>query len=376
MKKGDGKKRFVHEFAILAILVVSVGILFFYSSINFTGFAVFSEYENQTSCEAAGYTWEDITEQNTSCVQCETGCVQSYTETLCAEGCQQTCDVNATGCIVCETGCVQSYTETLCAEGCQQTCEEIVTGGQCVGDVCDAEHLSLCLDETACTGASGYWYDDACNAEEQCVPETCESLDACGSVDDECGGTLECGACDETTSSSDEETDNEEIRSTTIISTNPASTTSACVQDWQCGEWQECIEGTQVRVCTDINECGSEEGIPATSQACTVPIVETCEDGVQNQDETGVDCGGSTCNQCSILALMGNSIAGTGKFIFEGMFGNVTKSVISISVLVFIIAGAVFGFFFFKKKKNPLQLISGLFKFKNKKVDVSKLETY
>jgi len=366
MKKGDGKNRFVHEFAILFVSVISVGILFFYPSINFTGFSVIESITNEADCVAANYTWEELT--NETCTPTTT-CVN---ETADCEPCLTYQDINGT------QGDCTSWTQCLnevCTDG--EECVPVVIGGQCVGDVCDATHLELC-GETNCEG-NGYWYDDVCNAEEQCVPETCESLDACGSVDDECGGTLECEACDASGgnggSEEDEAKDNVEIPTTTIISTNSANE-NACSADWQCGDWQECIEGTQVRVCTDMNECGSEEGIPATSQVCVIEVLETCEDGLQNQDETGVDCGGSTCNQCSILALMGNSITGTGKFIFEEMFGNVTKSVISIAVLVLIIVGFVFGFFFFKKKKNPFQLISGLLKPQNKKVDVSKLETY
>ncbi len=32
--------------------------------------------------------------------------------------------------------------------------------------VCDVDNLELCLDETTCTDAEGYWYSDVCNVEE------------------------------------------------------------------------------------------------------------------------------------------------------------------------------------------------------------------
>ncbi len=32
---------------------------------------------------------------------------------------------------------------------------------------CDSDNLNLCLDETNCTNADGYWYNDVCNEEEQ-----------------------------------------------------------------------------------------------------------------------------------------------------------------------------------------------------------------
>lgn len=29
-------------------------------------------------------------------------------------------------------------------------------------------------------------------------------------------------------------------------------------------------------------------------------LVPTCSDGVQNQNETGIDCGGSNCSKCGL----------------------------------------------------------------------------
>jgi len=34
-------------------------------------------------------------------------------------------------------------------------------------DVCDSEHLDLCLDETNCTDAGGYWHDNVCIEETE-----------------------------------------------------------------------------------------------------------------------------------------------------------------------------------------------------------------
>ncbi|MEZ5045217.1 MAG: M43 family zinc metalloprotease [Saprospiraceae bacterium] len=43
---------------------------------------------------------------------------------------------------------------------------------------------------------------------------------------------------------------------------------------------------------------GSRESL-LTSNGCGTPVPATCEDGIQNGDETGVDCGGSNCAPCS-----------------------------------------------------------------------------
>ena len=34
-----------------------------------------------------------------------------------------------------------------------------------IEDVCDINHLDLCLDENSCNNVSGYWYDNICNAD-------------------------------------------------------------------------------------------------------------------------------------------------------------------------------------------------------------------
>jgi hypothetical protein len=43
-----------------------------------------------------------------------------------------------------------------------------------------------------------------------------------------------------------------------------------------CGDWTECIDGTQTRTCTDQNVCGISADKPAEEQTCTVmPAEET-----------------------------------------------------------------------------------------------------
>jgi hypothetical protein len=70
-----------------------------------------------------------------------------------------------------------------------------------------------------------------------------------------------------------------------------------CNPDWECTSWSECNSGTQTRTCTDANSCGKSTGKPTESQSCSVNT-PSCSDGIQNQDETGIDCGGSICSAC------------------------------------------------------------------------------
>jgi len=47
-----------------------------------------------------------------------------------------------------------------------------------------------------------------------------------------------------------------------------------------------------------MNDTGGPRASLLTSGACGAPTPPTCSDGIQNGDETGVDCGGSTCPAC------------------------------------------------------------------------------
>ncbi len=229
MEKGDTVK-----YLIIVLVFVGLAAIVLVLRPSPTGYAILEDYTNQSDCEIAGYTWEELTEENCTtildCVECEPDCVVEYTEVLCEEGCVESCVECEADCqedcdgipecvecepdcvescvdvIICEPDCVTEYTEVLCEEGCEESCEdcvEVIIGGQCVGEICDIDNLNLC-DDTNCTEAGGYWYDDICNEAEQCVPETdtefCSRLgDECGdlSAADNCGDsrTVDCGSC-------------------------------------------------------------------------------------------------------------------------------------------------------------------------------------
>lgn len=82
---------------------------------------------------------------------------------------------------------------------------------------------------------------------------------------------------------------------------------SYCSQKWTCGEWSKCYaNATQTRECIDINDCLNKSQIrntrlvknpmPPTTQSCD--YIAQCDDAVQNQDETDIDCGGEICIGC------------------------------------------------------------------------------
>ncbi|MCB0755005.1 MAG: S8 family serine peptidase [Flavobacteriales bacterium] len=57
-----------------------------------------------------------------------------------------------------------------------------------------------------------------------------------------------------------------------------------------------CQSGPIVPTCNDGIQNGDEEGIDCGGSSCQ-PCA-TCSDGIQNGDEEGVDCGGSSCSAC------------------------------------------------------------------------------
>ena len=73
-----------------------------------------------------------------------------------------------------------------------------------------------------------------------------------------------------------------------------------CVSNWTCTEWTACISDKKTRTCTDINDCQLEEpiyGKPSEEMLCQLSPTPTCTDGILNQNEENVDCGG-VCEPC------------------------------------------------------------------------------
>ena len=61
---------------------------------------------------------------------------------------------------------------------------------------------------------------------------------------------------------------------------------------------QFCVGGT-APTCTDGIQNGNETGVDCGGPDCAPCVIPpTCDDGIQNGDETGVDCGGPDCAPC------------------------------------------------------------------------------
>lgn len=76
----------------------------------------------------------------------------------------------------------------------------------------------------------------------------------------------------------------------------------ACLPDYYCTDYTLCTDNLQTRECFDKNNCNDQKTKPETQRPCN----PTCEDGLQNQGEAGVDCGGPcsvACKNANILYL-------------------------------------------------------------------------
>ena len=158
------------------------------------------------------------------------------------------------------------------------SCDDGVQNGQESGVDCGGPDCQACELGESCEAssdcASGYCTGEVC-VDESCATIECAPgkscyravcYDACLSPDD-CEAGTRCfeGAC--------------------------------VVQDCdavECAAEQTCYRGVCYGACSGGESC-TEEGAECLDGSCVVP---TCEDGLQNGDETDIDCGGPGCEAC------------------------------------------------------------------------------
>ncbi|NJL77416.1 MAG: T9SS type A sorting domain-containing protein [Saprospiraceae bacterium] len=66
-------------------------------------------------------------------------------------------------------------------------------------------------------------------------------------------------------------------------------------------EWSPIVvftAGATAPTCTDGIQNGNETGVDCGGSCSACPVEPTCSDGIQNGQETGVDCGGPNCTAC------------------------------------------------------------------------------
>jgi hypothetical protein len=86
--------------------------------------------------------------------------------------------------------------------------------------------------------------------------------------DDPCAGIV-CPPTTETCADGSSKTCQNTCSNGDCTACDPGCPVEECNESWSCNSWSDCSGGTQTRVCTDGNDCGTIEDRPALSQSCT-----------------------------------------------------------------------------------------------------------
>jgi len=265
-------------------------------------------------CAAQGGTCDDTTDPPT--------CTDAAGET-CDDGeqNQDETDVDCGGvCAPCDLGdgceggddCVSGYcdpTSLTCAQDPGETCTDGAQNGtetdiDCGGDLC-----APCGNGGGCDGATDCLSGYCDPLSDTCAPapsETCADGVLNGDETDvDCGGPL-CSACalgDDCATATDCVSGYCDPISDTCAS-NPGETCGDGVHnqdetDVDCGG-ASCAPCGLADACAANSDCSSGNCDVGVTDTCVPASAATCSDGVTNGDETDADCGGPTCAACSL----------------------------------------------------------------------------
>ncbi len=114
-------------------------------------------------------------------------------------------------------------------------------------------------------------------------------------------------------------------------STTSSSSANTCAPSWSCGDWSVCSPaGTQTRVCSDANACGSTTGRPAQERACEVSTVD------QQSGSTTQSGGTQTTGVPGITGQVTGNVDASSR-------GSPWWAIVSVVLLVGAVLAAVLG---------------------------------
>lgn len=100
--------------------------------------------------------------------------------------------------------------------------------------------------------------EDICISDQRLIEYFCEEDGTLGYDYYDCEGVCEDGSCVE--------------GGTVVNKTKPAAgaaTNETCMEKWECAEWENCTDSEQVRICEDLNNCGTTAEKPEETRACS-----------------------------------------------------------------------------------------------------------
>ena len=189
---------------LLLLIVVSV----FLTSCEF--------FETKEDCNPICKTWESCNDEG-HCVLKDIACTEAkdcpeampvcdILNHLCIEDDNTECYANDE-CLdlekpICDKGiCIKKPDECTTNTDCTNSKKPICDNGQCVEEACIPNCDNRECGDNGCDGVCGTCgANQACNSHHQCVnnctPKTCTELSAdCGSIDNGCGTSIDCGDC-------------------------------------------------------------------------------------------------------------------------------------------------------------------------------------
>lgn len=217
-------------------------------------------WESGKNCPAAGLSCDDSV-QPTTCIT-ESGTCDDSTKN------QDETDTDCGGlrCAACLDG-KSCATNSDCSSGNCDTatfkCAPPVMAGTCVDGVKNQDETDVDCGGATCPKCAE---TKACKRNEDCATDACDM----GSMS--CVMPMANPTCSDNIKNQDE-TDAD----------CGGATCGKCEKDKQCAANSDCV--------TDYCDM-------ITTKCTDPPVMETCSDNIKNQDETDVDCGGATCNKC------------------------------------------------------------------------------
>lgn len=161
---------------------------------------------------------------------------------------------------------------------CPDTGEGFCSEGQCV----------QCIEKDDCDS------NEDCDF-NRCVPETCANNQVDGDeTDEDCGGSCFPCASEKTCMDDSDCTSNVCVSNTCQAPSCEDNEQNDGETDTDCGA--ACKD--PAKLCGDGKGCVTSADCQSSVCWAGKCLAPTCTDGIQNGDEAGVDCGGSTCSEC------------------------------------------------------------------------------
>ena len=139
----------------------------------------------------------------------------------------------------------------------------------CYSGPAGTDNIGICHGSTT-TCTAGVW--SACLGEV-----TPAENEDCNALDDNCDGRVDenvCGGGGGTSGRSSYCGDGYCMRNREDKESCPEDCGfPSCEEDWECTDWNECQEdGTRSRICTDNNDCGTEENKTIEEETCILSV--------------------------------------------------------------------------------------------------------